>query len=85
MLSVSTDGRSGSLFEAFFSLSASAIGLIDWRRVSIAEFSACAPSCEGCVAPHICTACASRFAVMDSSSLLKHDRSEIGQYDLGCQ
>ena len=36
------------------------------------------------MALHICAACASRFAVMDFSSFPKHDRSEIGQYDLGC-
>jgi len=82
---VSTASCSGNLFEAFFWLIALAIGLIDRRRASIAEFSACAPICDGCVAPHICAACTSHFAVIDSSSLPKHDRSEIGRYDLGCQ
>jgi len=37
------------------------------------------------VAPHICAAWASHFAIMVSSSLPKHDRSEIGRYDLGCK
>jgi len=76
---VSTAGRSGNLFEAFFWLIALAIGSIDRRRALVAEFSACITMCEGCVARHICAACAtSCFAMIDSSSLLKHDRSEIG-------
>ena len=37
------------------------------------------------MAPYIGAVWASRFAMMASSSLLKHDRSEIGRYDLGCE
>jgi len=82
---MSTTSRSGNLFDAFFYLIALAIGSIVQRRASTAEFSAWAPICEECVALHICTAWASHFAIMVSSCLPKHDSSEIGQYDLGCE
>ena len=82
---VSTAGRSGNLFDDYFWLIALAIRSIVRRRASTAEFSAWAPICEGCVAPYICAAWASRFAIMVSSSLPKHDRSAIGWYNLDCE
>jgi len=80
---VSTAGRSGNLFDAFFWLIALAIRSIVLRRASTAEFSTWPPICEGCVAPQIGAAWASRFTIIVSRSLPKHDRSEIGRYDLG--
>jgi len=76
---VRTASRSGVLFAAFFWLIALVIGVIVLSRVSIAEFSAWAPICEGCVAPQVRAAWESRLAMMDSRSFLKHDWREIGR------
>jgi len=70
--------RGGVLFAVFSWLIALAIGVIVLSRASIAEFSAWAPICEGCVAPQVREAWESCLAMMDSRSFPKHDWREIG-------
>jgi len=76
---VRTAGRGGVLCAACFWLIALVIGVIVLSRVLIAEFSAWAPICEGCVAPQVKAAWKCRLATMDWSSFPKHDWREMGR------
>jgi len=72
-------GCGGVLFAAFFWLIALAIGVIVLSRALIAEFSAWAPICQGCVAPQGRAAWESSLATIDSRSFPKHHWREMGR------